>query len=94
MEEKSNRFTTLFLLAALVILPVVSGCTLVTQDQKNWVYDKANRSETYVVLMDKGQTTPEQDKEWIRSQNESWRLWADKMQIGLAAPPFAVKEDK
>ena len=78
----------------IVLLVITSGCTVVTQDQKNWVYNKANRSKAYVALMDAGKTTREQDQEWIRLQNEAWQLWAKKMKMGLAAPSFLVDKDK
>lgn len=93
MEERPDRLLVLCLLAALVILPVVAGCTVVTQDQKDWLADKANRSAAYVTLMDYGKTTAEQDKEWIRSQDQSWQLWAEKVKLGLAAPSFMAKEE-
>jgi hypothetical protein len=75
----------LFLLALLLAL-VASGCTGMTTAEKTWVLDKANRSGAYVALMDKGQTTADQDKAWIHSQNDSWQLWAGKVKIGAAAP--------
>jgi len=74
----------------IVLLAITSGCTVVTEDQKNWVYDKANRSRAYVALMDAGKTTRKQDQAWIRSQDEAWQLWAKKMKMGLAAPSFLV----
>jgi len=75
----------LFLLALLLAL-VASGCTGMTTAEKNWVLDKANRSAAYVKLMDAAQTTAEQDKAWIHSQDASWQLWAEKIKIGAPAP--------
>ena len=70
----------------LILALFVSGCTGVTMAEKNWIQDKANRSTAYVALMDKGQTTADQDKAWIHSQDASWQLWAEKLKIGAAAP--------
>jgi outer membrane PBP1 activator LpoA protein len=82
------------LLGCVLLAVLLTGCTVVTQDQKNWIEDKANRSNAYVVLMDEGKTTSDQDKEWIKSQNESWKLWAEKVKLGLAAPSFLVDTEK
>ena len=80
------------LLVLLAVAIAASGCTMMTKAQKDWVADKANRSTAYVALMDKGQTTPEQDKLWIKSQDDSWSLWKQKIDNGFAAPSFIVGE--
>jgi hypothetical protein len=83
------------LFAAEVFLVIgLTGCTVVTQDQKDWVRDKANRSGAFVTLMDKGETTRQQEQAWIYSQNESWRLWAQKVDLGLAAPNWMADAGK
>jgi hypothetical protein len=82
------------LILVLVVLFLAGGCTVMTTAQKDWVKDKSNRSTAYVALMDKGQTTSEQDREWIRSQDASWKLWADKVENGFAAPSWMVGGDK
>jgi outer membrane PBP1 activator LpoA protein len=74
----------------LILALFVSGCTGVTMAEKNWIQDKANRSAAYVALMDKGQTTGDQDKAWIHSQDASWQLWAEKIGIGAAAPSIGA----
>ena len=76
----------LMLAAEVFVILGLTGCTVVTSDQKDWIRDKANRSATFVGLMDKGQTSRGQEQDWIRSQDESWRLWAQKVDLGLAAP--------
>lgn len=83
-------------LVALIALVLVTatGCTMMTKPQKDWVQDKANRSTAYVKLMDAGQTTGEQDRLWIHSQDDSWQLWAKKIENGFAAPSFIVGSDK
>jgi outer membrane PBP1 activator LpoA protein len=70
----------------LILALLVSGCTGVTTAEKKWIQDKANRSAAYVALMDKGQTSADEDKAWIHSQDASWQLWAEKVKIGAAAP--------
>ena len=77
-----------------VFLIGVIGCTTMTADEKSWVADKANRSQAYVDLMKTGQTTPDQDKSWIDSQNASWQLWADKISHGLAAPALLAPKEQ
>ena len=78
----------------LAVLVAVSGCTVVTVDQKAWVHDKANRSAAFVALMDKGQTDRTQEQLWIRSQDTSWKLWAEKVDLGLAAPNWMADSAK
>lgn len=78
------------LLVVLMLVLFVGGCTYVDQAQKNWVHDKANRHHAYIELMDAGKTTPDQDKAMLRSDDESWRLWSRKMDIGLAAPSWMI----
>ena len=73
-------------LVLMVLALVFSGCTGMTAAEKSWIQDKANRSTAYVALLDKGQTTADQDKAWIHSQDASWQLWAEKLKIGAAAP--------
>jgi hypothetical protein len=83
------------LIAAEVLLVIgLTGCTVVTKDQKEWVQDKANRSAAFATLMDQGQTSRAQEQEWIRSQNESWKLWAQKVDLGLAAPNWMADAAK
>jgi hypothetical protein len=74
----------------LILAVFISGCTGVTTAEKNWIQDKANRSAAYVALMDKGETSADQDKTWIRSQDASWQLWAEKLKIGAAAPSITA----
>jgi hypothetical protein len=81
------------LLMLLVALVGVAGCTVMSQDQKDWVTLKAERSHAYVALMDKGQTLAAEDKAWIKSQDDSWTEWARKVKIGIAAPSWAVKQE-
>jgi hypothetical protein len=76
----------LIITAEVFVILGLTGCTVVTQDQKDWIRDKANRSGAFVALMAKGETTRPQEQAWIRSQDESWRLWAQKVDLGLAAP--------
>lgn len=85
-----TRKLTLVLL--VVVLLASQGCSLMTQAQKDWIADKANRSAAYTDLMDKGQTTSDQDKLWIKSQDESWQLWAKKTKNGFAAPSWLAGE--
>jgi len=80
------------LLIVVLLAVAISGCSAMTKAQKDWVQDKANRSSAYVALMDAGQTTSEQDKLWIKSQDGSWQLWAKKIQNGFAAPSFVAGE--
>jgi outer membrane PBP1 activator LpoA protein len=80
------RKCVLLLLVLMVLAFAFSGCTGMTAAEKSWIQDKANRSTAYVALMDKGQTTADQDKAWIHSQDASWQLWAEKLKIGAAAP--------
>lgn len=81
-------------LIALALLLMLGGCAVVTQDQKDWVLDKANRSAAFVSLMDSGQTTRAQEQAWIRSQDDSWELWAEKVRLGLAAPNWMADAAK
>ena len=90
MQRRFERLSRMVLVAALAVL--LTGCTVMTQDQKNWIADKANRSEAYVAKMEGGKTTADEDKEWIRSQNDSWKQWALKIDNGLAAPSFLVSD--
>jgi hypothetical protein len=76
----------LIIAAEVFVILGLTGCTVVTADQKDWIRDKANRSGAFVALMDKGQTDRTQEQTWIRSQDESWRLWSQKVDLGLAAP--------
>ena len=82
------------IVAEVFVILGLTGCTVVTADQKDWVRDKANRSAAFVALMDKGDTTRPQEQAWIRSQDESWRLWAQKVDLGLAAPNWMADADK
>jgi len=84
----------LIIAAEVFVILGLTGCTVVTQDQKDWVRDKANRSGAFVALMDKGQTDRTQEQTWIRSQDESWRLWAQKVDLGLAAPNWMADAKK
>jgi hypothetical protein len=84
----------LIIAAEVFVLLGLTGCTVVSQDQKDWVRDKANRSGAFVALMDKGETTRPQEQDWIRSQDESWRLWAQKVDLGLAAPNWMADAGK
>lgn len=81
------------LVVTVLLAVLLSGCTLMTQDQKDWVVMKADRSEAFIKLLDEGKTTREQEQSWIKSQNESWKLWAEKVNYGLAAPSWSVKTD-
>jgi uncharacterized protein YceK len=74
------------MLILLTLALVLGGCTVMTQEQKNWVHDKANRSEAFVALMEKDETTREQEQAWIRSQDDSWQLWSQALLTGEAAP--------
>jgi len=78
-------------LVMLLLVVSLAGCTLMTGPQKDWVLDKANRSEKFVGLMDSGQTTRVQEQEWVRSQDDSWREWARHVKNGIAAPSFLVR---
>jgi len=80
--------------AEVFVILGLTGCTVVTQDQKDWIRDKANRSGAFVALMDKGQTDRTQEQAWIRSQDESWRLWSQKVDLGLAAPNWMADAKK
>lgn len=80
-------------LAAMMGLFCMTGCTVMTQEQKDWVTLKAERSSGYVSLMDAGQTTPQQNEAWIRQSDEGWQLWKAKVALGLAAPSWSVKPD-
>ncbi|MFB3894425.1 MAG: hypothetical protein ACE15C_20685 [Phycisphaerae bacterium] len=85
----------IFLLYSIcAICGLICGCTAVTQDQKDWIRDKANRSAAFVTLMDGGQTTRAQEQDWIRGQDESWRLWSRKIDLGLAAPNWMADSRK
>lgn len=80
--------------AEVFVILGLTGCTVVTQDQKDWIRDKANRSGAFVAVMDKGQTDRTQEQSWIRSQDESWRLWSQKVDLGLAAPNWMADAKK
>ena len=43
--------------------------------------------------MESGNTTAEQDKAWIKSNDESWQLWEKKINLGFAAPALLVGGD-
>jgi len=79
-----KRILACVLIVALVLACL--GCTGMTAAEKAWIQDKANRSAAYVALMEKGETSADQDKAWIRSQDASWQLWAERLKIGSAAP--------
>ena len=81
------RGTMLTLALALLLL---SGCAVVTKDQQNWVLDKANRSGAFVRQMEQGKTTRLQEQAWVRSQDASWRLWAERIGYGYAAPSWVA----
>ncbi|HUT60764.1 MAG TPA: hypothetical protein VNA25_23205 [Phycisphaerae bacterium] len=91
---KRKMILTLLCLAALAASSLLAGCTVVTQDQKDWIRDKANRSGAFVALMDKSETDRSQEQAWIRSQDESWRLWSQKIDLGLAAPNWLADAKK
>ena len=84
----------LLFICAICVICGSSGCTAVTQDQKDWIRDKANRSAAFVALMDEGRTSRAQEQDWIRSQDESWRLWSQKVDLGLAAPNWMADATK
>ena len=79
----------LFLLSASCF----SGCTVMTQDQKDWIADKANRSDAFHTLMVDGRTTRAEEQAWITSQNAAWDLWRAKIENGMAAPGFIANHD-
>jgi len=82
------------LLMLVLVVMFLAGCTVITADQKDWIRDKANRSGAFVSLMDKGETTRAQEQSWVRSQDESWRLWSQKIDLGLAAPNWMADASK
>ena len=96
IQRKRKLGLAAWVLGAVLVftaLTVLSGCTMMTQAQKDWVTLKAERSSGYVSLMDAGQTTPQQNEAWIRQSDDGWQLWKAKVALGLAAPSWAVKPD-
>ena len=85
------RLTRLFGLMMCVVL--FTGCTVVTQEQKDWVTLKAERSALITAMIESGAATDAQKDAWITENDESWQLWREKMDMGLAAPSWAVKAD-
>ena len=85
-----KRTLTVFVLAVLIVAG--SGCAMITKDQRDWVISKADRSSAFVALMDKGETTRAQEQAWVRSQDESWSLWRQKVNLGLAAPSWMAPD--
>ena len=75
MEERSNRLTVLCLLAVLVILPVVAGCSGVWMNAEySALLDKTTALSTETALRAKdGVLTKEQMTVALLKQADTWQ---------------------
>lgn len=80
------------LLLIIVTVFTLMGCANIGKEQQEWIRGTHTRIDRYCVLMDRGETTPTKDQNMLLAMRDSYALWVEKFERGIAAPTFLLDE--